>query len=137
MRKLGPVQQQLIDNYEKNNIARCSIHQIEQKAIKNWIIDNNITTEYIGRSINNQKVKDNVDVVTNKWANDVKMPFRNEQPGDRDRVCDHFEINQAPTFSNAELSTLHGKLLVCHCSSNQRCHGDSLVKRVIDINKAE
>ena len=56
-------------------------------------------------------------------------PFLLDADGDRDQVCDAYELHYLPykpSIANS-VSSLIGKVLVCHCYP-ERCHGDCLCK---------
>lgn len=55
-----------------------------------------------------------------RWGN----PYRIGVDGDRDMVCDLFEVNILPTL---DLAPLRGKSLVCFCAP-LRCHADALLR---------
>lgn len=60
------------------------------------------------------------------WGNPFEMPT----DGDRDTVCDSYEIFFPRKFSlHSRLNELAGKVLGCWCYP-QRCHGDYLVNKV-------
>jgi hypothetical protein len=53
-------------------------------------------------------------------------PYELPSDGDRDAVCDSFEIYFARKYSlHSQLSTLRGKVLGCWCYP-ERCHGQHL-----------
>ncbi|MFM8488437.1 MAG: DUF4326 domain-containing protein, partial [Bacteroidota bacterium] len=61
---------------------------------------------------------------TSDWAN----PFLMGQDGDRDEICDKYEIFYGlKTSLHNKVRGLRGKALGCHCYP-QRCHGDFLKK---------
>lgn len=71
---------------------------------------------------------------------DRQSPFGNpyELPGDgdRDAVCDSFEIYFARKYSlHKQLSTLRGKVLGCWCYP-ERCHGEHLATQVKEMGDA-
>jgi ParB-like chromosome segregation protein Spo0J len=71
---------------------------------------------------------------------DRQSPFGNpyELPGDgdRDAVCDSFEIYFARKYSlHSQLSTLRGKVLGCWCYP-ERCHGEHLASQSKEIGDA-
>lgn len=53
-------------------------------------------------------------------------PFVIGRDGDRDEVCDKFELEVLPTL---DLTPLIGKDLVCFCKP-KRCHGDSILAAI-------
>ena len=60
------------------------------------------------------------------WGN----PFEMTADGDRDTVCDSYEIFFPRKFSlHSRLDELAGKVLGCWCYP-QRCHGDYLINKV-------
>jgi hypothetical protein len=48
-------------------------------------------------------------------------------PMTRDDVCDLFEERQLP---NMDVSQLRGKHLLCWCKDHERCHGDSIIRKL-------
>jgi hypothetical protein len=71
---------------------------------------------------------------------DRQSPFGNpyELPGDgdRDAVCDSFEIYFARKYSlHGQLSTLRGKVLGCWCYP-ERCHGEHLATQAKEMGDA-
>ena len=59
------------------------------------------------------------------WAN----PFLMGQDGNRDEICDKYEIFYGlKTSLHGKIRGLRGKVLGCHCYP-QRCHGDFLKKK--------
>lgn len=52
-------------------------------------------------------------------------PFKIDEHGTRDEVCDRFENEVLP---NLDVSALRGKDLVCFCKP-ERCHGDAILKK--------
>lgn len=60
---------------------------------------------------------------SSKWGNPFEMP----EDGDRNEVCDKFELHYMPhkTGLLKRVSELKGKVLVCWCYP-ERCHGDHL-----------
>ena len=48
-------------------------------------------------------------------------------PMTRDDVCDLFEERQLPSM---DVEPLRGKRLLCWCKPNERCHGDSIIKKL-------
>jgi hypothetical protein len=62
---------------------------------------------------------------TSDWAN----PFLMGQDGNRDEICDKYEIFYGLKSSlHNKIRGLKGKALGCHCYP-QRCHGDFLKKK--------
>ena len=60
------------------------------------------------------------------WGNPFEMPA----DGDRDTVCDSYEIFFARKFGlHSRIAELEGKVLGCWCYP-QRCHGDYLVSKL-------
>ncbi len=55
------------------------------------------------------------------WGN----PFRIGIDGNRNEVCDRFEIEVLPRL---DVRALRGRDLVCFCAP-QRCHADALLKK--------
>lgn len=63
------------------------------------------------------------------WGNPFEMP----NDGDRDTVCDSYEIFFPRKFSlHNRLDELRGKVLCCWCYP-QRCHGDYLTQKLEGI----
>lgn len=56
-----------------------------------------------------------------QWGN----PFMIGRDGDRNWVCDQFELRVLPTL---DVSSLRGKDLVCFCAP-ARCHCDAILKK--------
>lgn len=48
-------------------------------------------------------------------------------PMTRDDVCDLFEERQLPSM---DVEPLRGKRLLCWCKPHERCHGDSIIKKL-------
>lgn len=48
-------------------------------------------------------------------------------PMTRDDVCNLFEERQLPSM---DVSKLEGKHLLCWCKPDQRCHGDSIIRKI-------
>jgi hypothetical protein len=64
-----------------------------------------------------------------EWGN----PFEIPADGDRDTVCDSYEIFFPRKFSlHNKVALLKGKVLACWCYPN-RCHGDFLVSAVKQV----
>jgi hypothetical protein len=59
-----------------------------------------------------------------KWGN----PFVIGKDGDRDEVCDKYEVYADKKFSRIDYEELRGKDLICFCAP-KRCHGDFLIKK--------
>jgi hypothetical protein len=57
-------------------------------------------------------------------------PFVLDADGDRDAVCDCYELHYLPNKPSIqkEIPKLKGKVLICHCHP-LRCHGDSLASQ--------
>jgi len=65
------------------------------------------------------------------WGNPFEMP----DDGDRDTVCDSFEIFFPRKFSlHNRLDELRGKVLGCWCYPN-RCHGDHLISKLEEVEE--
>ena len=60
-----------------------------------------------------------------RWGN----PFVLGKDGDRDAVCDRFEVyaEQRLTHQPDWLDDLRGKDVACHCAP-KRCHGETLIR---------
>ena len=48
-------------------------------------------------------------------------------PMTRDDVCELFEARQLPTM---DVTKLRGKHLLCWCKDDERCHGDSIIRKL-------
>ena len=66
-----------------------------------------------------------------KWGNPFKIP----KHGDRNAVCDAYELDYFPLqqLLHDRLKTLKGKVLGCHCHP-QRCHGHFLAKKANELD---
>ena len=64
-----------------------------------------------------------------QWGN----PFVVGEDGDRDKVCDSFEVyfNLKPSLQ-VKIPSLAGKVLGCWCFP-ERCHGNHLVEQLVDL----
>ena len=58
-----------------------------------------------------------------KWGN----PFRMGRSSRDEVVQKHLEWLAGQTELKAQVGELTGAFLVCHCSRDQRCHGDNLM----------
>ena len=64
-------------------------------------------------------------------------PFVLGEDGDREEVCDAYDIHYMPNkpsiVSRLDAGELTGKVLICHCYP-QRCHGDSLAAEANSVS---
>jgi hypothetical protein len=96
---------------EAGGTVVVNMHQDSDRALLHWAKSTNRFTR-IDRS--------------SDWGN----PFEMSADGDRDTVCDSYEIFFPRKFSlHNRLDELRGKVLGCWCYP-QRCHGDYLVNKV-------
>lgn len=96
---------------EAGGTVVANMHQDSDRALLHWAKSTNRFTR-IDRS--------------SDWGNPFEMPA----DGDRDTVCDSYEIFFPRKFSlHNRLDELAGKVLGCWCYP-QRCHGDYLVNKV-------
>jgi polyhydroxyalkanoate synthesis regulator phasin len=96
---------------EAGGTVVANMHQDSDRALLHWAKSTNRFTR-IDRS--------------SDWGNPFEMPA----DGDRDTVCDSYEIFFPRKFSlHCRLDELRGKVLGCWCYP-QRCHGDYLVNKV-------
>ena len=96
---------------EAGGTVVANMHQDSDRALLHWAKSTNRFTR-IDRS--------------SDWGNPFEMPA----DGDRDTVCDSYEIFFPRKFSlHNRLDELRGKVLGCWCYP-QRCHGDYLVNKV-------
>lgn len=96
---------------EAGGTVVANMHQDSDRALLYWAKSTNRFTR-IDRS--------------SDWGNPFEMPA----DGDRDTVCDSYEIFFPRKFSlHNRLDELAGKVLGCWCYP-QRCHGDYLVNKV-------
>lgn len=96
---------------EAGGTVVANMHQDSDRAILHWAKSTN-------RFIRIDRSSD--------WGNPFEMPA----DGDRDTVCDSYEIFFPRKFSlHNRLDELRGKVLGCWCYP-QRCHGDYLVNKV-------
>ena len=96
---------------EAGGTVVANMHQDSDRALLHWAKSTNRFTR-IDRS--------------SDWGNPFEMPA----DGDRDTVCDSYEIFFPRKFSlHNRLDELRGKVLGCWCYP-QRCHGDYLVSKV-------
>ena len=63
-----------------------------------------------------------------KWGN----PYRIGMEGNRDQVCEMYEVFANETFLQSDFEELRGKDLICFCSP-KRCHGDYLIQRANNV----
>ena len=96
---------------ESGGTVVANMHKDSDKALLQWAKSTNRFTR-IDRS--------------SDWGNPFEMPA----DGDRDTVCDSYEIFFPRKFSlHSRLDELAGKVLGCWCYP-QRCHGDYLINKV-------
>lgn len=96
---------------EAGGTVVANMHQDSDRALLHWAKSTNRFTR-IDRS--------------SDWGNPFEMPA----DGDRDTVCDSYEIFFPRKFSlHSRLDELAGKVLGCWCYP-QRCHGDYLINKV-------
>lgn len=96
---------------EAGGTVVANMHQDSDRALLYWAKSTNRFTR-IDRS--------------SDWGNPFEMPA----DGDRDTVCDSYEIFFPRKFSlHNRLDELAGKVLGCWCYP-QRCHGDYLANKV-------
>jgi polyhydroxyalkanoate synthesis regulator phasin len=94
---------------EAGGTVVANMHQDSDRALLHWAKSTNRFTR-IDRS--------------SDWGNPFEMPA----DGDRDTVCDSYEIFFRRKFSlHDPLEQLNGKVLGCWCYP-KRCHGDYLIK---------
>ena len=94
---------------EKGGTVVANMHQETDRALIHW-------AKTTGRFARIDRNSD--------WGN----PFEIPNDGDRDTVCDSYEIFFPRKFSlHSRLDELKGKVLGCWCFP-QRCHGDFLVE---------
>ena len=95
---------------EAGGTAVANMHQNSDRALLHWAKSTNRFTR-IDRS--------------SDWGNPFEMP----DDGDRDTVCDSYEIFFPRKFSlHNRIDELRGKVLGCWCYP-QRCHGDYLAAK--------
>ena len=96
---------------EKGGTAVANMHQETDRALIHW-------AKTTGRFARIDRNSD--------WGNPFEMP----NDGDRDTVCDSYEIFFPRKFSlHNRLDELKGKVLGCWCYP-QRCHGDYLTSKI-------
>jgi len=96
---------------EKGGTVVANMHQETDRALIHWAK----TTGHFARIDRNSD-----------WGNPFEMP----NDGDRDTVCDSYEIFFPRKFSlHNRLDELKGKVLGCWCYP-QRCHGDYLTSKI-------
>ena len=96
---------------EAGGTVVANMHQDSDRALLHW-------AKITGRFARIDRNSD--------WGNPFEMPA----DGDRDTVCDSYEIFFPRKFSlHNRLDELRGKVLGCWCYP-QRCHGDYLVNKV-------
>lgn len=98
---------------EAGGTVVANMHQDTDRALLHWAK----TTGHFARIDRNSD-----------WGNPFEMPA----DGDRDTVCDSYEIFFPRKFSlHNRLDELRGKVLGCWCYP-QRCHGNYLVSKVTE-----
>ena len=96
---------------EKGGTVVANMHQETDRALIHW-------AKTTGRFARIDRNSD--------WGNPFEMP----SDGDRDTVCDSYEIFFPRKFSlQNRLDELKGKVLGCWCYP-QRCHGDYLTSKI-------
>lgn len=96
---------------EAGGTVVANMHQDSDRALLHW-------AKTTGRFARIDRNSD--------WGNPFEMPA----DGDRDTVCDSYEIFFARKFSlHSRITELEGKVLGCWCYP-QRCHGDFLASKV-------
>jgi hypothetical protein len=96
---------------EAGGTVVANMHQDSDRALLHW-------AKTTGRFARIDRNSD--------WGNPFEMPA----DGDRDTVCDSYEIFFARKFSlHSCITELEGKVLGCWCYP-QRCHGDFLASKV-------
>jgi len=96
---------------EKGGTVVANMHQETDRALIHW-------AKTTGRFARIDRNSD--------WGNPFEMPG----DGDRDTVCDSYEIFFPRKFSlHNRLDELKGKVLGCWCYP-QRCHGDYLTSKI-------
>ena len=96
---------------EKGGTVVANMHQEADRALIHW-------AKTTGRFARIDRNSD--------WGNPFEMP----SDGDRDTVCDSYEIFFPRKFSlHNRLDELKGKVLGCWCYP-QRCHGDYLTSKI-------
>ena len=94
----------------------ANMHQDSDRALLTW-------ARSTGRFMRIDRQSD--------WGNPFEMP----DDGDRDTVCDSFEIFFPRKFSlHNRLDELRGKVLGCWCYPN-RCHGDHLISKLEEVEE--
>jgi hypothetical protein len=94
---------------EAGGTVVANMHQDLDRALLHW-------AKITGRFVRIDRNSD--------WGNPFEMPA----DGDRDTVCDSYEIFFRRKFSlHDPLEQLNGKVLGCWCYP-KRCHGDYLIK---------
>ena len=101
---------------EAGGTVVANMHQDSDRALLTW-------ARSTGRFIRIDRQSD--------WGN----PFEIPDDGDRDTVCDSFEIFFPRKFSlHNRLDELRGKVLGCWCYPN-RCHGDYLISKLEEVEE--
>ena len=96
---------------EAGGTVVANMHQDSDRALLHW-------AKTTGRFARIDRNSD--------WGNPFEMPA----DGDRDTVCDSYEIFFARKLSlHSRITELEGKVLGCWCYP-QRCHGDFLASKV-------
>lgn len=99
---------------EAGGTVVANMHQDSDRALLHW-------ARTTGRFARIDRISD--------WGNPFEMPA----DGDRDTVCDSYEIFFPRKFSlHNRLDELRGKVLGCWCYP-QRCHGDYLAQKLEGI----
>jgi hypothetical protein len=101
---------------EAGGTVVANMHQDSDRALLTW-------ARSTGRFMRIDRQSD--------WGNPFEMP----DDGDRDTVCDSFEIFFPRKFSlHNRLDELRGKVLGCWCYPN-RCHGDHLISKLEEVEE--
>lgn len=100
---------------EAGGTVVANMHQDSDRALLHW-------AKTTGRFARIDRNSD--------WGNPFEMP----DDGDRDTVCDSYEIFFTRKFSlHNRLNELRGKVLGCWCYP-QRCHGDYLAAKTEEVS---
>ena len=101
---------------EAGGTVVANMHQDSDRALLTW-------ARSTGRFMRIDRQSD--------WGNPFEMP----DDGDRETVCDSFEIFFPRKFSlHNRLDELRGKVLGCWCYPN-RCHGDYLISKLEEVEE--
>lgn len=104
---------ELIADINNTGSARFNINRYAHRGSEHWYLSKYLTqTGLAVRCIRPSKL-------SNKFEMDTE--------DDRDYVCDQFEHKTLPTL---DLSIGFGKVLMCTCKLDKRCHVDSIRKAI-------